>query len=128
MNKKYPKKSEARRKEWANKIRKINKKFVHNKPHSEKTKKRISLVLKAKGIKPPVWKGDKVKYSGIHMWIRWHFGKADRCENRQDKILTFECSRKSKNYQWALIKGKKYLRRRKYFIKLCASCHKKYDR
>ncbi len=88
------------------------------KRHSEETKKIIGL--KHSGDKTKTWKGDKVGYSGVHSWIRKTFGKADRCEN-------IECPEKSKNYQWANV-SKIYKRAAEDWIKLCVSCHQKWDR
>jgi hypothetical protein len=60
------------------------------------------------------------KYYAIHYWIKYHYGKADRCQNKK-------CAGKSQNFQWALRKGFKYDFKRKNFTKLCASCHMKQD-
>ncbi len=48
------------------------------------------------------------------------YGKADRCE-------MVDCPRKNNKYEWALIKNKKYERKRQNFFMLCISCHKNYD-
>ena len=74
------------------------------------------------------WKGDNIKYNGLHDWLKRQYGKANYCENRKKEILAFVCTKKSNNYDWALIKGKKYERKRRNFIKLCHSCHLKYDK
>lgn len=113
---------------------------------SLETRKKISETLKRKGIHPPpgshlghkhkketiqlmsnlktgelnpCWKGDDVKYSGIHVWLRKTYGKPLFCEHclRIDK----------KKYEWARITGKNYERKRENFIRLCRSCHLKYD-
>lgn len=67
----------------------------------------------------PAWKGDTVSYSGIHRWIKRHFGKPSRCEH---------CSGKnnSKRYEWANISGE-YQRDRSDWFELCATCHKHFD-
>lgn len=63
----------------------------------------------------------KIKhYDAIHLWLKYHYGKADHCVNP-------ECPKKSKNYQWALKKGKTYEKNRDNFFQLCCSCHSKYD-
>jgi hypothetical protein len=80
------------------------------------------------GKKNNQWKGDDVGYYAIHTWIQRTYGKAYRCENRENNILDFNCSKKSDNYDWALLKGKKYKRKGKNFIMLCHSCHLKYDK
>ena len=86
---------------------------------SKTARKKMSDAKSGKrGEKTNHWKGDNIKYCAIHRWLNTTFGKADRCENNK--------THKGK-YQWALIKGKKYERRRKNFKKLCAKCHAKYD-
>lgn len=66
------------------------------------------------------WTGDKASYGAIHLWLRKTYGKADRCENPK-------CPKKSKIFEYALIKGKKHERKRKNYKKLCRSCHDIYD-
>ncbi len=73
------------------------------------------------------WKGDNVGYGGIHTWLQRRYGDANKCENRENNILNFKCSKTTNNYDWALIKGRKYKRNRRDFIMLCHSCHLKYD-
>ena len=71
------------------------------------------------------WKGSdsvdkRIKnYSGIHNWIKNHYGRADRCE---EEACTGEC----KTYDWANISGE-YKRIISDWKKLCRSCHKKLD-
>jgi len=86
--------------------------------HTEQTKRIIGE--KHKGNKTKSWKGDSVGYSGVHDWLRDYYGKADRCENK-------DCQQRSCNYQWANI-SKKYNRVRSDWIRLCVSCHQKWDR
>ena len=59
-------------------------------------------------------------YSLVHQWFRYHYGSANRCESNS-------CSGKSKRFEWALIKGKKYEKKRENFMMMCRSCHRKYD-
>ena len=80
-------------------------------------KEAIHLLVKENSTQ---WKGDQVGYFGLHYWIRKTFGKADRCENKN-------CSYKSNAFQWALIKGKEYERKRENFMMLCRPCHSVYD-
>ena len=61
-----------------------------------------------------------VNYNLIHQWVRYHYGKASKCENEK-------CEDKSKNFEWALKKGKRYIKNRRNFIQMCVSCHRKYD-
>ncbi len=57
-------------------------------------------------------------YRHFHDWLRKYYGHASRCEF---------CDAKGKKYQWALVKGKNYERKRENFMELCPSCHRKYD-
>lgn len=66
------------------------------------------------------WKGKNAGYHAFHMWLRKYYGKADKCENN-------ECTKKSKRFEYALIKNKRHAHNRKNYIMLCSSCHKKYD-
>ena len=60
------------------------------------------------------------EYARIHRWLKNNFGIAIKCDNNL-------CEGKSINFQWALVKGKKYEKNRENFIQLCKSCHSKYD-
>lgn len=67
----------------------------------------------------PHWKGDKVGYSGIHYWIQRHLGKPNLCE---------KCgTTTAKQFHWANISGE-YKRDLKDYKRLCAKCHKIFDR
>lgn len=58
---------------------------------------------------------------GLHSWLRTNFGKASKCENRKcNNIHPYR-------YEWALLKGKKYERKRENFWMLCRKCHMYYD-
>lgn len=97
-------------------------KGIHFSPKTEFTSE---TVLGEKNYK---WRGEDVGYSALHQWIVRRYGLADLCENNQSGKLNFPCTGKSKNYDWSLIKGKKYTRNIKNFQKLCHSCHLKYDK
>lgn len=76
-----------------------------------------------RGKLSPRWGGNKVGYSGIHLWMLKTYGNPPKCE-KCGKLGT----RKWKwNIEWALLKGKKYQRKRENFWGLCSGCHKKYD-
>ena len=60
------------------------------------------------------------KYHAIHKWLIKHFGKANKCENPT-------CEKKSKRYQWTLIKDKKHFHNRTHYRMLCQNCHRQYD-
>jgi hypothetical protein len=59
-------------------------------------------------------------YASVHYWLKYHYGKATKCEGK-------ECRGKSKNYSWAKLRDKKYDYKRENFIQLCRSCHGRYD-
>jgi hypothetical protein len=63
------------------------------------------------------WKKDSTNYQTIHSWLQKNFEKKE-CE---------ECGVTEKKLDWALLKGRKYLRKRENFKVLCRSCHLKYD-
>lgn len=69
----------------------------------------------------PAWKGEKVGYHALHLWISRHYGYPDTCER---------CGTHESNHakiHWANISGD-YLRIRSDWLRLCASCHVNFDR
>lgn len=66
------------------------------------------------------WK-ETPTYGIVHYWLRQNYGKADECHE-------WGCPGTSKTFDWALIKGRRYERKRRNFIKMCRSCHVRYDR
>ena len=81
---------------------------------SDETKRKIS------GENHHRWITSKISYQGVHTWLWRTFGKADHCENA-------ECLGTSATYNWCLIAGKEYERKRGNFIQMCRSCHSRYD-
>lgn len=81
--------------------------------------KRIRETIK-KGYEAYKWKGDDVKYSGLHNWIRKKLGSPHYCEHCGNIELNY------RQYHWAN-KGGKYKRKLDDWIRLCVSCHRKYD-
>lgn len=67
------------------------------------------------------WKGSKATYRAKHQWLIRNFGKASKCENPK-------CEDKSIVFQWAKLKGKRYIHKRENFFMLCGSCHVAYDK
>lgn len=65
------------------------------------------------------WRGDKVGYSGVHMWVRLHKEKPSYCT---------KCGKEGNSHQihWSNI-DHKYKRNLDDYVALCASCHKRYD-
>lgn len=74
----------------------------------------------AKGQKNPAWKGDKVGYFGLHLWIANNYGKINRCD-------VCGVSSADKKYHWANLSGK-YIRNVSDWKRMCVSCHSKYDK
>ena len=70
------------------------------------------------GEKNSQWKGNKVKYTGLHLWVMRWLGKPKKC----DKCGT----EKSKRFEWAN-KSREYKRDLTDWIRLCKSCHNKFD-
>lgn len=68
--------------------------------------------------KSPNWKGDRVGRPALHNWVQKHLGKPIKC----DHCKTI----KAKQYDWAN-KSQKYKRQLSDWIRLCRSCHAKYD-
>jgi len=84
---------------------------------SEEHKKKIKN-SSPKGIEHFAWKGEKASYSSKHIWVRTILGAPKYCEicKRTDK----------KKYEWAN-NDHKYKRRIEDYMRLCTSCHRKYD-
>lgn len=70
--------------------------------------------------KAPRWSGDSVGREGIHDWLKRNYGRPSVCENP-------ECEGKSKFYDWCKKTGMGYERKRENFLRMCRSCHDKYD-
>lgn len=64
------------------------------------------------------WKGDKAGEDAMHDWIRRKLGTPNYCEH---------CKKSNKKvYDWANI-DHSYKRKIEDYIRLCRSCHRKYD-
>jgi hypothetical protein len=70
--------------------------------------------------KHPGWKGDRVGYAALHIWVARHKEKPKRCEHCGKDGLT------GRKIQWAN-KSKKYLRDLSDWIPLCVKCHFLFD-
>ena len=91
--------------------------------HTRKWKRNQSILLKGKYTeeKGSQWKGDKVKYGGLHDWVRKWKGTPDKCEGCGKSGL------KGRKINWANI-DHKYSRVLEDYIRLCKKCHYHYDR
>lgn len=69
------------------------------------------------GEKHKNWKGEKVSYEALHIWVRYWKGKPKKCEH---------CGKLEGRLEWANI-DRKYSRKLEDYISLCKSCHTKYD-
>lgn len=66
------------------------------------------------------WKGENVGYEGLHRWVERHLGKPDTCEHCLTSGL------QGAKIHWAS-KSRGYRRDLTDWLRLCASCHGKYD-
>jgi len=95
-------------------------------PQTEEHKLKIKLAQlgikrpQTSGIKNGFWKGDTAKYSALHMWVKHWKGKPSYCE------MCGRTDLRPQQYQWANI-DHTYKRILDDYIRLCASCHQKYD-
>src|SRR3990167_2318071 len=71
--------------------------------------------------KHQMWKGEKVKYRGLHMWVVSKLGQPDTCQNCLKAGLF------GQKIHWAN-KSRKYLRELSDWLRLCTKCHFEYDR
>lgn len=72
-----------------------------------------------KGERHPSWKGQDISYKHLHIWLRNTYGKPIYCEHCKS-------TDPSKRYEWANISGE-YKRDRDDYLRLCHSCHMKFD-
>ena len=64
------------------------------------------------------WKGENAGYVSKHKWVSKHKGKPSLCEH---------CgTTEAKRFEWANVSGE-YKRELDDYIRLCKSCHNKYD-
>jgi hypothetical protein len=69
------------------------------------------------GEKNHMWKGNNVGYDALHDWVTSRKGRPQSCEF---------CGNGKGRYEWAS-KSRKYRRNLDDWIRLCSSCHGKYD-
>ena len=89
---------------------------------SREVREKISKANKGnfqpKGKNSPYWKGDDVSYSVLHVWVEKELGKPRKCNLCKTEELG--------HYEWAN-RSRKYRRNIKDWIRLCKSCHNRYD-
>lgn len=73
------------------------------------------------GSKNWIWAGDDVSYRTLHKWVERHLGKPGKCERCKKSGL------KQHQIHWSNISGE-YLRDLEDWQRLCAKCHKAYDK
>lgn len=93
--------------------------WMRGRKHLESTKLKMSI-SHGKNELSPKWKGDRVGYVGLHIWVSNHLGKPHNCEHCGNAEL------KHRQYHWANKSGE-YKRELSDWIRLCVSCHSKYD-
>lgn len=97
--------------------------------HTKETKEKIKRIMKERGIEPTqkylekgdkhfCWKGTEAGYGAKHTWIAKIKGKPNYCEHCKSTDKT--------RYEWANI-DHKYSRNVEDYIRLCRTCHSKYD-
>lgn len=95
---------------------------MYNKKHTSKAKEKQRQAHIGKGLEEQngMWKGDDVKYNGLHSWVVKHLGQPSKCEHCSKDNLS------GQQIHWANISGE-YKRELNDWIRLCAKCHKKFD-
>lgn len=83
-------------------------------------KQKPETIAKRIGEKNHEWKGDRVGYVGLHLWVKRNLGKPERCEHCEKDGL------RGRAIHWANKSGN-YIRDLEDWIRLCASCHTRYD-
>lgn len=83
--------------------------------HIQETKDKIGLGCS--NAKSGMWKGDNVKYSGLHQWLRRKKGSAKNYK-------CIDCGKQARD--WSNV-NHLYKRHISMYVPRCRSCHKKYD-
>lgn len=86
---------------------------------SEETKQKMREAHE--GEKSYLWRGDDVGYLGIHAWVKKVLGQPDTCAHCGKSGL------KGYHIHWANVSGE-YKRDKTDWIRLCVSCHWKFDK
>lgn len=92
--------------------------------YSKEVRLKMSQLMKIRfedETRHPNWKGEEVGYRALHVWVVKMLGQPKKCEHCLKTDLKF------RQYHWAN-KSHKYKRDLTDWIRLCAKCHKKYDK
>ena len=108
---------ESMRKGWMKRFMKGEKSYGKENAIKGREKIRKSKL----GSKNPLWKGDNVGYSGLHLWIQSKLGKPNICTYCKKVKLS------NRQIDWAN-KSHNYKRDLDDWIRLCRKCHIAYDR
>ncbi len=97
--------------------------------HSDETKQKIGETKK--GENNSSWKGESVKYAGLHNWKKRWSGNPPKCEDCgiEGKYIIYMREGKIAqrwSIEWSNV-SREYHRDLDDFIGRCISCHKKYD-
>lgn len=92
-------------------------KEIKNKIHISVHKNKMKYAFKEKSKN---YKGDNASDSAFHNWLTHHYKKTKKCVDPN-------CKRISKQFDWALIKGKNHSHNRNHYMILCRQCHTIYD-
>lgn len=69
------------------------------------------------------WRGNNTKQGGVHQWMYRNYGQENICEG----VPNMKCRGNATHFDWALKKGFNYTKDRNAFLRLCRSCHRRYD-
>lgn len=89
--------------------------------HTEEAKKRISEAAKINqlGENNSGWKGDRVKYVSVHVWLLRHYPKTGSCEF---------CGKVGKTDHAYKHNPEPYTHNREDYLELCRGCHVRFDK
>jgi len=85
------------------------------------TEPMLKALANNRGENSLLWKGKNASYRTLHKWVEKHLGKPTQCEHCSKNNL------KSHYIHWANKSGE-YKRELDDWVRLCALCHKRYDR
>ncbi len=95
--------------------RPIKERKYNTKPNSTSFKKGHEGLV---GKENPMWKGNNAGYGAIHDWVKQWLGKPKKCEMCGTTT--------AKKFEWAS-KSRENIRKLDEWMRLCTSCHHKYD-